>query len=106
MSRHQNGGGKAASATELVNACSVSIQQALQLASDAKAGTVIEAKLKRKSKNAVWKIKLLTNDGLVKVYVDGTSGTILGTKIDHCQSPSSAQTDAMVGSAQDLQPRA
>ena len=64
----------------LVNACSVSIEQAVTVALMGIGGTVIDAKLKEKDEQVVWRIKLLTGGGPVKTYIDGCSGRILETK--------------------------
>ena len=64
----------------LVNACSVSIEQAVTVALMGIGGTVIDAKLKEKDEQVVWRIKLLTAGGRVKMYIDGCSGRILETK--------------------------
>jgi hypothetical protein len=64
----------------LVNACSVSIEQAVTVALMGIGGTVIDAKLKEKDEQVVWRIKLLTAGGPVKMYIDGCSGRILKTK--------------------------
>lgn len=64
----------------LVNACTVSIDLAVKVALMGIGGTVIDAKLKEKEEQVVWRIKLLTAGGPVKVYIDGCSGRILETK--------------------------
>ncbi|HKC93362.1 MAG TPA: PepSY domain-containing protein [Nitrospira sp.] len=70
---------KAKNTAALVNACSVSIEQAVRvlLISISTGGTVVDAKLKEKNEQVVWRIKLLTAGGRVKVYIDGRSGTIV-----------------------------
>jgi len=82
MGHRQNGEGKAGRTAELVNASSVSIEQAIRVASETRAGTVVEAKLKKKLKKVVWRVKLLTEHGQVKLFVDGSSGTIIATEAD------------------------
>jgi len=64
----------------LVNACSVSIEQAVRVALTSVAGTVVDAKLKEKDEQVVWRIKLLTARGRVKMHIDGRSGNILKAK--------------------------
>ena len=64
----------------LVNACSVSIEQAVRVALASIGGTVVDAKLKEKNNQVAWRIKLLTADGRVKMYIDGRSGSILEAK--------------------------
>lgn len=61
----------------LARACSVSIDQAIKVALMSIGGTVVDAKLKGKSETVHWRIKLLTAEGPVKVYIDGRSGEIL-----------------------------
>ena len=64
----------------LVNACSISIEQAVRVALTSVGGTVVDAKLKKKDERVVWRIKLLTEDGRLKMYIDGRSGCILEAK--------------------------
>jgi uncharacterized membrane protein YkoI len=61
----------------LAHACSVSIDQAVKVALMSIGGTVVDAKLKGKPEKVHWRIKVLTAEGPVKVYVDGRSGEIL-----------------------------
>lgn len=61
----------------LAHACSVSINQAVNVALMSIGGTVVDAKLKGKPEKVHWRIKLLTAEGPVKVYIDGRSGEIL-----------------------------
>jgi hypothetical protein len=61
----------------LARACSVSIDQAIKVALLSIGGTVVDAKLKGKPEKVHWRIKVLTTEGSVKVYVDGRSGEIL-----------------------------
>ena len=61
----------------LAHACSVSINQAIAVALVRIGGTVVDVKLKGKPEKVHWRIKLLTADGPVKVYIDGRSGEIL-----------------------------
>jgi len=68
---------KAKKKAALVDACSVSIEQAVRAVLTSIEGTVIDAKLKVKDEQGVWRIKLLTAGGRVKVYIDGRSGKIL-----------------------------
>lgn len=64
----------------LVKACSVSIEQAVRVALTTIGGTVVDAKLKEKDEQVVWRIKLMTAEGRVKMYIDGRSGGILEAK--------------------------
>jgi uncharacterized membrane protein YkoI len=66
----------------LVNACSVSIEQAVRVALTSIGGTVVDAKLKEKDEQVVWRIKLMTAGGRVKMYIDGRSGSILEAKAE------------------------
>ncbi len=61
----------------LARACSVSITQAIAVVLVRIGGTVVDAKLKGKPEKVHWRIKLLTAEGPVKVYVDGRTGEIL-----------------------------
>jgi uncharacterized membrane protein YkoI len=64
----------------LVSACSISIEQAVRVALASMGGTVVDAKLKEKNNQVAWRIKLLTADGRVKMYIDGRFGSILEAK--------------------------
>ena len=68
---------KAKKTAALANACSVSIEQAVRVVLTSIGGTVVDAKLKEKNEQVVWRIKLLTAGGRVKVYIDGRSGNIV-----------------------------
>lgn len=72
----------------LVEACSVSIDQAVKAALSCIAGTVVDARLKEKDDHVVWRIKLLTTEGRVKLYVDGRTGGILEARTDRYHSTS------------------
>ena len=61
----------------LAKASSVSIDQAVKVALMRIGGTVVDAKLKGKPENVYWRIKLLTAEGRVKLYIDGHSSEIL-----------------------------
>lgn len=61
----------------LAQACSVSIDRAIKVALMSIGGTVVDAKLKGKPEKVHWRLKLLTAEGPVKVYIDGRSGEIL-----------------------------
>lgn len=90
----------------LAHACSVSINQAIAVALVRVGGTVVDVKLKGKPEKVHWRIKLLTADGPVKVYIDGRSGEILEA---WCEGSLPAPddrvvpTDVMVGHTQDLE---
>ena len=70
-----------------MNACTVSIDQAVKVALMGIGGTVIDAKLKEKEEQVVWRSKLLTVGGPVKMYIDGCSGRILETKQKRLTAP-------------------
>jgi len=61
----------------LAHACSIPINQAVKVALMTFGGIVVDAKLKGKPEKVHWKIKVLTAEGLVKVYIDGRSGDML-----------------------------
>jgi hypothetical protein len=61
----------------LARGCSVSIVQAINVALVSIGGTVVDAKLKGKPEKVHWRIKVLTAEGPVKVYIDGRSGKVL-----------------------------
>ena len=61
----------------LAKVASVSIDQAIKVALMSIGGTVVDAKLKGKPENVHWRIKVLTEEGTIKVYIDGRYGTIL-----------------------------
>jgi uncharacterized membrane protein YkoI len=61
----------------LARACSVPIDHAIKVALMKIGGTVVDAKLKGKPEKVHWRIKVLTAEGPVKVYIDGRSGEIL-----------------------------
>jgi hypothetical protein len=61
----------------LAQACSVSIDQAIKVVLMSIGGTVVDAKLKGKPEKVHWRIKVLTAEGPVKVYIDGRSCEIL-----------------------------
>jgi len=64
----------------LVIACTISIEQAVRVALTSVGGMVVDAKLKEKNERVAWRIKLLTPDGRVKMYIDRRSGSILEAK--------------------------
>jgi uncharacterized membrane protein YkoI len=90
----------------LAHACSISITQAIAVVLVRIGGTVVDAKLKGKPEKVHWRIKLLTAEGPVKVYVDGRTGEILeawseGTlpRLDDRVAPK----EVMAGHTQDLE---
>ena len=97
MGDRHNGDAKAVRTAELIKASSLSIEQAIRVASETGPGTVVEAKLKKKLKKVVWKVRLLTEQGQVRIYVDGSSGAIIATKLDHTHAPTLPLLQTPVG---------
>ncbi len=73
---------EAKKAFALVSACSVSIDQAINVALSSVGGTVFDAKLKEVGQHVVWRVKLLTGGGRVKMYIDARSGRVLEAKAE------------------------
>lgn len=73
---------EAKKAVALVSACSVSIDQAINVALSSIGGTIFDAKLKEVEQQVVWRVKLLTSGGRVKMYIDARSGRVLGAKAE------------------------
>ena len=66
----------------LVQASSISIEQAVNVALASVGGTVFDAQLKEVYGQVVWRVKLLTLDGRIKMYLDGRSGRVLAAKAE------------------------
>jgi uncharacterized membrane protein YkoI len=65
-------------AIELSKTAKVTIEQAIKIASDKLAGTVIEAELEKKHGKGVWEVEILGADGTVtEVHVDAVTGTVI-----------------------------
>ena len=73
---------EAKKAVALVHACSVSIDQAINVALSSIGGTIFDAKLKEVEQHVVWRVKLLTSGGRVKMYIDARSGRVLEAKAE------------------------
>ena len=73
---------EAKKAAALVSACSISIDQAIHVASLTVGGTVFDAKLKEVQRQPVWRVKLLTGGRRVKIYIDARSGRVLEAKAE------------------------
>src|SRR5512147_2866386 len=89
----------------LARECSVSITQAIAVVLVRIGGTVVDAKLKGKPEKVHWRIKLLTAEGPVKVYVDGRTGEILEAWSEGSLPLADERvvpTDVMAGHTQDL----
>ena len=71
----------------LVSSSSLSIEQAVNVALTSIRGTVFDAKLKKVDGQVVWRVKLLTADGRVKMYIDGRSGRVLEAMAGISRSP-------------------
>ncbi|NWF73879.1 MAG: PepSY domain-containing protein [Nitrospirae bacterium] len=73
---------EAKKAMALVNACSVPIDQAIKVALSSVGGMVFDALLKEVDQHVVWRVKLLTGGGRVKMYIDARSGHVLEAKAE------------------------
>ena len=73
---------EAKKAVALVNACSVSIDQAINVALSSVGGTIFDAQLKEVEQRVVWRVKLLTSGGRVKMYIDARSGRVIEAKAE------------------------
>jgi len=90
----------------LAHACSISINQAVNIALTSIGGTVVDAKLKGKPDKVHWKIKVLTAEGLIKVYIDGRSGEMLEAWCEGSLSSPSNRVlpkEVMAGHTQELE---
>lgn len=74
---------KAKRTVALVQASSISIERAIHVALSNVGGTVFDAQLKEVHGQVVWRVKLLTSDGRIKMYLDGRSGRVLEAKAEH-----------------------
>jgi uncharacterized membrane protein YkoI len=77
-------------AAELVNSCTVSIDQAIAVALASIGGTIFDVKVKEMNHQVVWRVKLLRGDERVKVYVDAGSGKIIEAKAAQARKISQA----------------
>ncbi len=73
---------KAKRTVALVQASSISIERAIHVALATVGGTVFDAQLKEVHGQVVWRVRLLTSDGRVKMYIDGRSGRVLAAKAE------------------------
>lgn len=63
---------------EMAQAAKVSIEQAIQTASEKVSGKVIEAELERKHKTLVWEVEVVTPEHkIVEVHIDAESGAVI-----------------------------
>jgi uncharacterized membrane protein YkoI len=67
---------------DLVNSCTVSIDQAIAVAQASIGGTVFDVKVKEMNQQIVWRVKLFRAQERVKVYVDAGSGKIIEAKAE------------------------
>jgi uncharacterized membrane protein YkoI len=67
---------------ELLNSCTISIDQAIAVAQASIGGTVFDVKVKEMSHQVVWRVKLVRSEERVKVYVDASSGKIIEAKAE------------------------
>jgi uncharacterized membrane protein YkoI len=65
---------------DLVNSCTLSIDQAIAVAQASIGGTVFDVKVKEMNHQVVWRVKLVRSEERVKVYVDASSGKIIEAK--------------------------
>jgi uncharacterized membrane protein YkoI len=73
---------RARKTVDLVNACTVSIDQAIVIALATIGGRVFDVKVKEMNHKVVWRVKLLRSDERVKVYIDAGSGKIIEAKAE------------------------
>lgn len=73
---------KAKQTIDLVSTSPISIERAINVALSSIGGTVFDAQLKEIDGQVVWRVKLLTSDGRVKMYIDGRSGRVLAAKAE------------------------
>ena len=64
-------------AVDLLNFCTLSIDQAIAVALASVGGTAFDVKVKEINQQVVWRVKLLRDDERVKVYIDAGSGKII-----------------------------
>jgi len=76
---------RAKKAVDLVNSCTISIDQAIAIALASIGGTVFDVKVKEMNQQVVWRVKLMRSDQRVKVYVDAGSGKIIEAKAEQLQ---------------------
>lgn len=69
-------------AVMLVRACSISIDQAINVAVSTIGGTVFDAKLKEVERQVVWRVKLLADGRRIKMYIDARSGRVIEAKAE------------------------
>ncbi|MCP9468982.1 MAG: PepSY domain-containing protein [Nitrospira sp.] len=63
---------------EMAQRAAVSIEQAIQTASEKVSGKVIEAELERKHKKLVWEVEVVTPERkIVEVHIDAESGAVI-----------------------------
>jgi uncharacterized membrane protein YkoI len=67
---------------DLINSCTISIDQAIAVAMASIGGTVFDVKVKELNQQVVWRVKLLRSDERVKVYIDAGSGKIIQAKAE------------------------
>jgi len=67
---------------DLVNSCTITIDQAIAVAQASIGGTVFDVKVKEMNEQIVWRVKLFRAHERVKVYVDAGSGKIIEAKAE------------------------
>jgi uncharacterized membrane protein YkoI len=75
---------------DLVNSCTISIDQAIAVALASIGGTVFDVKVKEMNQQVVWRVKLVRSSERVKVYVDAGSGKIIEAKAEQLRRISPA----------------
>jgi hypothetical protein len=73
---------RAKKTVDLVNSCSISINQAIAVALASVGGKVYDVKAKEMNQQVVWRVKLVRSDERVKVYIDALSGKIIEARAE------------------------
>ncbi|MDH4088711.1 MAG: PepSY domain-containing protein [Nitrospira sp.] len=75
---------EAKAAIEMAAAAKVTIDQAIQTASDKVSGKVIEAELEKHSGKLVWEVEVVTTDNKVmEVHIDAETGAVITVTEEH-----------------------
>lgn len=76
---------RAKKTVDLVNSCTISIDQAIAVALASIGGTVFDVKVKEISQQVVWRVKLVRSNERVKVYIDAGSGKIIEARAEQAR---------------------
>jgi uncharacterized membrane protein YkoI len=80
----EKGKNKGAEATQdiaMATSAKITIDEAMKTALENFPGKVIEAELEKKQDKTVWEVEILTAEqGIMKVYVDADSGSVMTTE--------------------------